>query len=119
MLGDLSIRCDWGWALEYVVAMHRMLQRDVLEDYVIATGITSSLEDFVAEIFGTVGLDWREHVEHVLTLMCPSEIQSGRADVSRAAMQLGWKARYVMPDVAKMITEARLACSTTPFSRTA
>ena len=119
VLGDLSVRRDWGWAPEYVVAMHKMLQCDVLEDYVIATGITSSLEDFVAEVFRTVGLDWRKHVERDPKLMRPSEIQSGRADVSRAAMQLGWKARYAMPDVAKMMVEARLARSATPIRRAA
>jgi GDPmannose 4,6-dehydratase len=61
-LGDLSVRRDWGWAPEYVVAMHRMLQLDTLEDFVIATGQTTSLEDFVCEVFASLGLDWRKHV---------------------------------------------------------
>ena len=108
-LGDLSVRRDWGWAPEYVVAMHRMLQGDSLEDYVIATGVTSSLEDFVAEVFRAVGLDWRKHVIRDPKLARPSEIQSGRADASRAGNRLGWKARYSMPDVARMMVEARLA----------
>ena len=116
-LGDLSVRRDWGWAPEYVVAIHRMLQCDSMEDYVIATGVTSSLEDFVAEVFRAVGLDWRKHVIRDPELARPSEIQSGRADVSRAGSQLGWKARYAMPDVARMMVEAWLARSAMPIRR--
>jgi len=108
-LGDLSIRRDWGWAPEYVVAMHRMLQQDELEDFVIATGVTTSLEDFVAAAFSTVGLDWRRHVVRDPALVRPSEIASGRADTRRAAARLGWTARHTMPDVARMMVEARLA----------
>ncbi|MFM8709366.1 MAG: GDP-mannose 4,6-dehydratase, partial [Planctomycetia bacterium] len=84
-LGDLSVRRDWGWAPEYVEAMHRMLQLDSLEDFVIATGITTSLEEFVAEAFRAVGLDWRRHVVRDATLMRPSEILAGHADTSRAS----------------------------------
>lgn len=108
-LGDLSVQRDWGWAPEYVVAMHKMLQGDTLDDYVIATGVTSSLADFVAEVFRSVGLDWREHVESDPLLTRPSEIQCGRADTTRATTRLGWQARSTMPDVARMMVEARLA----------
>ena len=73
-LGDLSVRRDWGWAPEYVVAMHRMLQLDTLEDFVIATGQTTSLEDFVCEVFASLGLDWRKHVVRDPALTRPSEI---------------------------------------------
>lgn len=112
VLGDLSVQRDWGWAPEYVVAMHKMLQREALEDYVIATGTTHSLEAFVAEAFSAVGLDWRRHVFRDPKLIRPNEIQCGRADVSRAGSRLGWRARYAMPDVARMMVEARLARST-------
>jgi GDPmannose 4,6-dehydratase len=108
-LGDLSVRRDWGWAPEYVVAMHRMLQLDAVEDFVIATGVTTSLEDFVAEVFKAVGLDWRRHVVRDPKLTRPSEIACGRADTRRAAERLGWQARFAMPDVARMMVEARLA----------
>jgi len=108
-LGDLSIRRDWGWAPEYVVAMHRMLQREVLEDFVIATGVTTSLEAFVAEAFAAVGLDWRRHVVRDPALVRPSEIACGRAATHRATERLGWKARFTMPDVVRMMVEARLA----------
>ena len=106
-LGDLSVQRDWGWAPEYVVAMHAMLQLDEPEDFVIATGHTSSLEDFVAEAFAAVGLDWKQHVVQDPKLMRPSEIAVGRADPSRAAERLGWRARYRMADVARMMAEAR------------
>jgi GDPmannose 4,6-dehydratase len=107
-LGDLSIRRDWGWAPEYVVAMHRMLAIDDPQDIVIGTGRASSLEDFVAAAFAAVGLDWRRHVVHDPGLARPSEIRSGRADTRRAREVLGWEARWQMPDVARMMVEARL-----------
>ena len=107
-LGDLSVRRDWGWAPEYITAMRAMLEREQPEDFVIATGHTSSLEDFVAEVFGALGLDWRKHVVRDPRLMRPSENLCGRADVSRAAERLGWTARFRMPDVARMMVEARL-----------
>jgi GDPmannose 4,6-dehydratase len=108
-LGDLSVRRDWGWAPEYVVAMHRMLQLDTLEDFVIATGHTSSLEDFVATAFAAVGLDWRRHVVRDPKLVRPTEIACGRANTSRATERLGWTATHPMPDVVRMMVEARLA----------
>jgi GDPmannose 4,6-dehydratase len=118
-LGDLSIRRDWGWAPEYVVAMHRMLQREELEDFVIATGVTSSLEEFVAAAFSAVGLDWRRHVVRDPALVRPSEIACGRAATRRASERLGWTARHAMPDVARMMVEARLGSDSGSPSRRA
>jgi GDPmannose 4,6-dehydratase len=108
-LGDLSVHRDWGWAPEYVVAMHRMLQLDTLEDFVIATGQTHSLEEFVAAAFSAVGLDWRRHVVRDPKLVRPTEIDRGRADTSRATERLDWTARHAMPDVVRMMVESRLA----------
>jgi GDPmannose 4,6-dehydratase len=113
-LGDLSIRRDWGWAPEYVVAMHAMLERDKPEDYVIATGTTFSLEQFVAEVFAALGLEWRRHVTHDASLARPSELGCGRADPSRAAEGLGWQAKHSMPDVARMMVEARRGSEANP-----
>jgi len=107
-LGDLSVRRDWGWAPEYVVAMHRMLEVAVPADYVLATGHTAALEEFVAAVFAAAGLDWRRHVEHDAALVRPTESGCGCADPSRAATELGWRARCTMPDVARMMVEARL-----------
>ena len=104
-LGDLSVHRDWGWAPEYVVAMHRMLQLDTLEDFVIATGVTTSLQDFVAAAFAAVGLDWRRHVTRDPRFVRPSEIACGRADTRRATARLGWTATYAMPEVVRMMEE--------------
>ena len=100
---------DWGWAPEYVVAMHRMLQLDALEDFVIATGVTTSLEDFVAAAFAAVGLDWRRHVTRDPRLVRPSEIACGRANTRRATERLGWTATHTMPEVVRMMVDARMA----------
>lgn len=108
-LGDLSVHRDWGWAPEYVVAMHRMLQLDELEDFVIATGRTHSLEEFVAAAFSAVGLDWRQYVVRDPALVRPTEIERGQADTRHATERLGWTARHAMPDVVRMMVEARLA----------
>ncbi len=113
-LGDLSVRRDWGWAPEYVVAMHKMLQLHSPEDFVIATGLTSSLEDFVAEVFRAIGLDWRKHVIHDPTLVRTNDNSCGRADTSRATERLDWTARSTMPDVTRMMVEARLAQANIP-----
>jgi GDPmannose 4,6-dehydratase len=118
-LGDLSVRRDWGWAPEYVVAMHRMLQMETLQDFVIATGQTTSLEDFVREVFASLGLDWRKHVVRDPALTRPSEILSGQADTSHATARLGWTARSKMKDVARMMVEARLAAQAPAIRRAA
>ncbi len=106
-LGDLSVHRDWGWAPEYVVAMHRMLQLDEPEDLVIATGTTVALEDFVAAVFRSLGLDWRRHVTRDESLMRAGEIPVSRAATSRTTERLAWRARSTMPDVARMLVEAR------------
>src|SRR6202022_174914 len=90
-LGNIEIQRDWGWAPEYVEAMYRMLQRESPEDFVIATGQTRKLQDFVAAAFEAVSLDWREHTIIDQTLFRPTEIMIGRGDASKAAERLGWK----------------------------
>ncbi len=91
-LGDLSAQRDWGWAPEYVEAMWQMLQMQSAEDFVIATGETHSLEEFVQEAFSVVGLDWRKYVRLNTDLRRPADITVCRADPSRIAKALGWKA---------------------------
>jgi GDPmannose 4,6-dehydratase len=116
-LGDLSVERDWGWAPDYVVAMHRMLQVDAPEDLVVATGTTTSLADFVAAIFDAVGLDWRRHVTHDATLVRPGEISVSRADPSRAADRLGWRTDVRVPEIARRLVAARRP--TAPIRRAA
>lgn len=105
-LGNISIARDWGWSPEYVDAMWRMLQQDEPKDFVIATGETNTLEDFVVEVFTQLGLNWQEHVIADSSLLRPSEIMVSRGDTTKAEKKLGWKARYRMKDVIRMMIEA-------------
>ena len=105
-LGNISIARDWGWAPEYVEAMWRMLQQTQPKDYVIATGETNTLEDFVVEVFTQLGLDWQGHVTTDPSLIRPSEIMISRGKPLKAEKELGWKAQYRMRDVIRMMLEA-------------
>jgi len=107
-LGNISVQRDWGWAPEYVEAMWMMLQQDKSDDYVIATGLTSSLQNFVEEVFKRLDMDWREYVEHNPQLIRPTDIQLSCADPEKANQQLGWKAHHTMPDVVRMMVEEEL-----------
>jgi GDPmannose 4,6-dehydratase len=107
-LGNIEIQRDWGWAPEYVEAMYRMLQQEVPEDFVIATGQTRKLQDFVATAFDAVGLDWREHTTIDQTLFRPTEIMVGQGDASKAAEKLGWKPKYKMAEVVRMMVQAAI-----------
>jgi GDPmannose 4,6-dehydratase len=107
-LGNIEIQRDWGWAPEYVEAMYLMLQRESPEDFVIATGRTRKLQDFVATAFDAVGLDWREHTMIDQTLFRPTEIMVGQGDASKAAEKLGWKPKYKMDEVVRMMVQAAI-----------
>lgn len=108
-LGNLAVRRDWGWAPEYVVAMWKMLQQPKAADYVIATGESHSLEEFVAAAFAAVGLDWREHTMTSPALYRPADISDGRGNAGKAARELGWRAGKRMPEVVAAMVEAELA----------
>lgn len=101
MLGDTGVQRDWGWSPEYVDAMWRMLQADKPEDFVIATGESNSLEDFVAAAFSEVGLDWRQYVVQDTKLFRPSEIRYNCGNAEKARSMLGWEARMKMRDVVR------------------
>ncbi len=108
-LGNLSIQRDWGWAPEYVEAMYRMLQQSQPDDYVIATGKTHSLEDLVAEVFNSLGLDWHDHVVTDAALLRPTDIAVSRGNPAKAKQQLDWQATYQMTDIARGMVEAMSA----------
>jgi len=114
VLGDLSVERDWGWAEEYVAAMHAQLSHDEPEDVVIATGVTLPLEAFVAAAFGRLGLDWRRHVVRDEGLVRPGEPRVQRIDPSRAAALLGWRATVTAPEVARRMVDAALAGGIAP-----
>jgi GDPmannose 4,6-dehydratase len=105
-LGNIDIQRDWGWAPAYVEAMFLMLQQERPDDFVIATGETRKLQDFIAVAFEAVGLDWREHTTIDQTLFRPTEIMIGRGDASKAAQKLRWRPKYKMDEVARMMVEA-------------
>ena len=107
-LGNLGVRRDWGWAPEYVEAMWRMLQQDRPGDYVIATGETRSLQDFVARAFGAFGLSWEDHVIEDPSLLRPSDLRSNAADPSKAARLLDWQATVKMEGVVERMVKAEL-----------
>ena len=108
-LGNLKIFRDWGWAPEYVDAMWRMLQRERAEDFVIATGETHSLAEFVAAAFAEVDLDWREHTEVSEALLRPTDIEVGCGNASKARELLGWQAATRMQGVVSELVRAELA----------
>jgi GDPmannose 4,6-dehydratase len=105
-LGRLDISRDWGWASEYVQAMWLMLQKDQPRDYVIATGKSYSLQEFVEYAFDCVGLDWRDHVIQSPGLFRPTDIVESSANPVKAFKELGWTARFDMHRVVeKMIKD--------------
>jgi GDPmannose 4,6-dehydratase len=106
-LGNMQIQRDWGWAPEYVEAMYLMLQQPQADDYVIATGESSSLADFVATAFAAVNLDWHEHVVIDDGLLRPTDLAVGRGNPSKAKTILGWEAKYRMKDVVQMMSAAK------------
>ena len=105
-LGNISIKRDWGWAPEYVEAMYLMLQQDQPDDYVVATGQSYSLEDLVARAFSCVGLNWKDLVVTDSSLLRPTDLAVSKGNPTKAKEQLGWAAKYKMPDVIKMMVEA-------------
>ena len=104
-LGDLSIARDWGWAPEYVEAMWLMLQQDTPDDYVVATGKTSTLQVFVETAFTHLGLDWRRHVVLDADIARPNELRVSQANPAKARERLGWQAKQVMHDVVRLMCE--------------
>jgi len=108
LLGNISIERDWGWAPEYVSAMWSMLQQESPDDYIVATGETYSLTDFVSTVFQELSLNWKDHVQSSESLLRPTDIQSIQADPGKAESILGWKAKYNTNDVARLMVEAEL-----------
>jgi GDPmannose 4,6-dehydratase len=108
-LGELTMSRDWGWAPEYVDAMWRMLQAEKADDFVIATGEANSLQDFVAQSFGSFGLNWDEHVQHDDQLKRPNEIPWSQGNPEKAQRVLGWRAEKKMRDVVTALCSAQSA----------
>ena len=105
-LGRLDICRDWGWAPEYVDVMWRMLQVEQPDDYVVATGESHTLEDFVAQAFAQYGLDWQDHVEVSPELFRPTDLQCSLGNPGRVKERLEWQAEYRMHDIIRMMSAA-------------
>jgi GDPmannose 4,6-dehydratase len=108
-LGNLDAKRDWGFAGDYVEAMWRMMQTDKAEDYVIATGESHSVREFLDVVFGHLDLDWKKHVEIDPRYFRPSEVNELRGDMSKARRQLGWEPKVKFEELAKMMADADLA----------
>lgn len=105
-LGNLAAQRDWGHAREYVQAMWLMLQQEVPDDYVIATGRCHSVEEFVTAAFAVAGLDWRNHVISDQTVFRPAEVNLLRGDATRARERLGWQPATMFPELVREMVQA-------------
>jgi GDPmannose 4,6-dehydratase len=110
-LENLRIVRDWGWAPDFVRTMPMMLQRSSPEDFVIATGVPTSLEAFVERVFSSFGLAWKDYVTSNDELKRPTDISVSFGNPKRAQQRLGWTAGVRMPEVADRLVEAALAKS--------
>jgi GDPmannose 4,6-dehydratase len=119
LLGNLDARRDWGFAGDYVRAMHLMLQQPQGDDYVVGTGQTHSVRDFVEAAFGYVGLDWQEYVRSDARYMRPAEVDQLTADPSKARRVLGWEPRTSFTELVQMMVEADLALEGASTARVA
>lgn len=107
-LGNINIERDWGWAPEYVVAMHKMLQIESPTDFVVATGMTVSLSYFIERAFTAVSLNWRDHVDFDATLLRPSDMSISRANPNLAERLLDWRATMNVDHVVDKLVDYEL-----------
>ena len=105
-LGNLEAKRDWGYAREYVEAMWLMLQQEQPDDYVIATGETHSVQEFLEAAFTHAGLDWRKHVEIDPRYFRPAEVDLLQGDYSKARRKLGWEPKIKFPELVRLMVDA-------------
>ncbi|HEX5919005.1 MAG TPA: GDP-mannose 4,6-dehydratase, partial [Nocardioides sp.] len=111
-LGNLDARRDWGYAGDYVEAMWRMLQQDEADDYVIATGETWSIRDFLDLAFTHVGIEhWSKHVTQDPRFMRPAEVEMLIGDASKAKDKLGWTPTVSFAELVAMMVDADIAAA--------
>ena len=109
VLGNLDAERDWGFAADYVDAMWRMLQQPAPADYVIATGVTTTIREMVRLAFSHAGLDWERHVATDPALLRPAEVDMLRGDASKAHAALGWRASTSLAQLMGMMVDADIA----------
>lgn len=105
-LGNLDARRDWGYTPEYVEAMWRIMQQDAADDFVIGTGETHSVQEFVEEAFAYAGLDWHKHVKISERYLRPLEVDVLIADPRKARMKLGWESQIGFRDLVAIMVDA-------------
>jgi GDPmannose 4,6-dehydratase len=108
-LGNLEARRDWGHAREYVQAMWLMLQQDQPDDYVIATGTSWTVREFVQVAFEMVGLDWTQYVVEDAALRRPAEVDTLRGDITKARQSLGWEPKISLRELIREMIDSDLA----------
>ena len=108
-LGNLEAKRDWGYAKDYVEAIWLMLQRDQPDDYVIATGETHSVREFLDEAFSYVGLDWQRHVEIDPWYYRPAEVDLLVGDASKARKELNWEPKVKFKDLLRLMVDADMS----------
>lgn len=108
-IGNLDAHRDWGFAGDYVRAMWLMLQQDKPDDYVIATGQTHSVKEFVELAFSYIGLNWKKYVVVDKLLYRPAEVHLLKGDYSKAKRRLGWKPTVKFEELVKMMVDKDLA----------
>lgn len=116
-LGNLDAKRDWGFAGDYVKAMWLMLQQEIPDDYVIATGVQHSVRDLVEYAFRHVGLEWRDHVEIDPGFFRPAEVNTLRGDYSKAKSRFGWEPTVTFEQLVTMMVEADLKNVRTEMDR--
>jgi GDPmannose 4,6-dehydratase len=104
-LGNLDARRDWGFAGDYVEAMWLMLQQDTPDDYVVATGESHSVREFLERAFDYAGLDWQKHVEIDPRYFRPSEVDHLQGDASKARLRLGWTPKVSFTELVHMMVD--------------
>lgn len=108
-LGNLDASRDWGYAKEYVQGMWQMLQADEPDDFVLATGTSHTVRDFVRLAFEHVNLDWTDHIRFDERYLRPAEVDELIGDATKAREQLGWEAQVLVPELAALMVDSDLA----------
>ncbi len=107
-LGNLDAIRDWGYAKEYIEGMWRMLQHDEATDYVLATGVGTTVRQFCEYAFERLGLDWRDYVRHDKSYERPTEVDALVGDASKAREVLGWESQTNVKDLAELMVDSDL-----------
>ena len=111
-MGNLDAKRDWGYAPEYVEAMWLMLQQEQSDDYVIATGETHSVQEFLDEAFRYAGMDWQDYVAFDPRYVRPAEVDLLVGDASKAKRMLGWEPRTQFRELVQLMVDADIEAVT-------